>query len=59
MNDQTSILRASHHPVQEIDAFTDSREILANGQHTTDHFNLNDNLIVDIDAHHIELDSWV
>lgn len=58
MTDQNAVSRASRHPVQEIDVFTDSREILANSQHATDNFNLNDYLIVDIDAHHIELDSW-
>lgn len=45
-------------PVQEITITTDSREILANANRDTIKFGLEDVFIVDVDAHHVELDSW-
>jgi uncharacterized protein len=44
--------------VQEITVTSDSREILANCRADTERFKFDDHLIVDIDAHHIELDTW-
>ncbi|MGL6234479.1 MAG: amidohydrolase family protein [Segniliparus sp.] len=46
------------HPVQEITTTTDSREILANARRDTEQFGLDKTLVVDVDAHHVELDSW-
>lgn len=46
------------HPVQEITTKTDSREILANAHRDTEKYGLSDILVVDVDAHHVELDSW-
>lgn len=43
---------------QEITTRTDSREILANARHDTERYGLDDYLIVDVDSHHVELDSW-
>ncbi|MCC5698452.1 hypothetical protein LH612_35495, partial [Klebsiella pneumoniae] len=37
---------------------TDSREILANARRDTERYGLDDYFIVDVDAHHVELDSW-
>lgn len=48
----------SVHPVQEITTTTDSREILANARRDNERYNLHDLLIVDVDAHHVETDSW-
>jgi predicted TIM-barrel fold metal-dependent hydrolase len=49
---------ATRHPVQEINVETDTREILANNAWATREYNLGDYLVVDMDAHHVELDSW-
>ena len=46
------------HGTQEITTKTDSREILANAARDTEHYGLDDYLIVDVDSHHVELDSW-
>jgi predicted TIM-barrel fold metal-dependent hydrolase len=56
MDDVTTLRArmAARHPVQEITVRTDTREILANAKR----LNLDDYLVVDMDAHHIELDSW-
>ena len=43
---------------QQITTKTDSREILANARKDIDRYNLHDYFIVDIDSHHVELDSW-
>ena len=43
---------------QEITVHTDSREILANARRDTERYGLDDYFIVDVDAHHVELDSW-
>jgi hypothetical protein len=51
-------LRATRHHVQEITIHTDSREILANARHDADKYDLSDYFIVDMDSHHVELDSW-
>jgi uncharacterized protein len=48
----------SRHPVQEITTKTDSREILANARRDTETYGLNGYFIVDVDSHHVELDSW-
>jgi len=44
--------------IQQIDIRTDTREILANARRDIDHYRLNDYFIVDVDSHHVELDSW-
>ena len=43
---------------QEITTATDTREILANARRDTERYGLDDYLIVDVDSHHVELDSW-
>jgi uncharacterized protein len=43
---------------QEITAFTDSREILANARHDIERLGLGDYFIVDVDSHHDESVSW-
>ncbi|GAB2745383.1 amidohydrolase family protein [Salinifilum aidingensis] len=43
---------------QEITTRTDSREILANARLDTERYGLDDYFIVDVDSHHVELDSW-
>src|SRR4030095_10810198 len=43
---------------QQITTKTDSREILANARKDVERYNLKDYFIVDIDSHHVELDSW-
>lgn len=60
MNDvkERSSLGPVRRDVQEITVNTDSREILANCAADTEGFQFDDHLIVDIDAHHIELDTW-
>ena len=45
-------------PTQEITTHTDSREILANAARDTERYGLDDYFIVDVDSHHVELDSW-
>jgi predicted TIM-barrel fold metal-dependent hydrolase len=45
-------------PTQEITTATDTREILANARRDTQRYGLHDYLIVDVDSHHVELDSW-
>ena len=45
-------------PTQEITTATDTREILANARRDTERYGLDDYLIVDVDSHHVELDSW-
>ncbi|HEX4076974.1 MAG TPA: amidohydrolase family protein [Candidatus Acidoferrales bacterium] len=49
---------ATEHPVQQITTRTDSREILANARRDIARYHLDDYLIVDVDAHHVEFDSW-
>ncbi|MGB9070252.1 MAG: amidohydrolase family protein [Candidatus Acidiferrales bacterium] len=49
---------ASEHPVQQITTRTDSREILANARRDITRLHLDDYFIVDVDAHHVEFDSW-
>jgi hypothetical protein len=49
---------ATPHPVQQITTTTDSREILANARRDTEQFGLDDYLVVDVDSHHVEPDSW-
>ena len=43
---------------QQITTNTDSREILANARRDAERLNLKDYFIVDVDSHHVELDSW-
>lgn len=50
--------QATRRDVQEITIHTDTREILANARQDTLRFGLDDYFIVDVDAHHVELDSW-
>jgi uncharacterized protein len=45
-------------PTQEITTTTDTREILANAKWEQEKYNLADYFIVDVDAHHVETDSW-
>jgi len=49
---------AREHPVQQITTHTDSREILANARRDIARYHLDDYFIVDVDAHHVEFDSW-
>jgi predicted TIM-barrel fold metal-dependent hydrolase len=44
---------------QEITIETDSRDILANARRDIERYDLDDYFIVDVDAHHVESDSWV
>jgi hypothetical protein len=50
--------RVTPHPTQEITTRTDTREILANARRDTERYHLDDYFIVDVDSHHVELDSW-
>jgi predicted TIM-barrel fold metal-dependent hydrolase len=43
---------------QEITIKTDSRDILHNAYRDIERYNLDDYFIVDVDAHHVESDSW-
>ena len=45
-------------PVQQIDVYTDTRDILAHARRQADNAGLADWLVVDIDAHHVESVSW-
>ncbi|MHA6801052.1 amidohydrolase family protein [Bounagaea algeriensis] len=49
---------AAPRDTQEITIHTDSREILANARRDTERYGLDDYFIVDVDSHHVELDSW-
>jgi hypothetical protein len=49
---------ATPRPTQQISTTTDSREILSNARHDTDRYGLDDYLIIDVDSHHVEPDSW-
>ena len=42
----------------QITTRSDSREILANARRDIERFGLQDYFIVDVDSHHVELDSW-
>lgn len=57
-NDQTTEAKAEPHHVQEITTHTDTRDILDNARRDIERHNLQDYRIIDIDAHHVELDSW-
>ena len=46
------------HPTQVITTHTDTREILANARRDTERYRLDEYFIVDVDSHHVELDSW-
>lgn len=56
--DKHAALKAEPHRVQEITTRTDTRDILANARRDIERYDLQDYYIVDIDAHHVELDSW-
>lgn len=45
-------------PIKEITTFTDSRDILAKARKQADEKNFDDVFIADIDAHHVETESW-
>ena len=51
-------LVANRRATQQITTDTDSREILANAKRDIERYKLNDYFIVDVDAHHVEFDSW-
>ncbi len=51
-------LVAKRHETQQITTDTDSREILANAKRDIERYHLDDYFIVDVDAHHVEFDSW-
>ncbi len=50
--------KARRRDVQEITTATDTREILANCARQTKQYGLDKYFIVDVDAHHVENDSW-
>jgi uncharacterized protein len=49
---------AKRHETQQITTDTDSREILANARRDIERYKLDAYYIVDVDAHHVEFDSW-
>jgi hypothetical protein len=49
---------AKRRETQQITTNTDSREILANARRDIERYKLDDYFIVDVDAHHVEFDSW-
>ncbi len=49
---------ATPRATQEITIHTDSREILANARRDIERYGLDEYFIVDVDSHHVELDSW-
>lgn len=51
-------LIAKRHETQQITTDTDSREILANAKRDIERYRLDEYYIVDVDAHHVEFDSW-
>jgi uncharacterized protein len=51
-------LSTARNPTQQITIKTDTRDILANAKREGDRYNLSDYFIVDVDSHHVELDSW-
>ncbi|MDQ4115978.1 MAG: amidohydrolase [Actinomycetota bacterium] len=56
--DPRTDVRVTRPATQEITTRTDSREILANARRDTERYHLQDYFIVDVDSHHVELDSW-
>jgi uncharacterized protein len=56
--DKTVSSRVRRLPTQEITVQTDTREILANARHDIEQYGLDKYFIVDVDSHHVELDSW-
>jgi predicted TIM-barrel fold metal-dependent hydrolase len=53
-----SASRVRVRPTQEITTATDTREILANAALDNEKYDLDSMFIVDVDSHHVELDSW-
>jgi predicted TIM-barrel fold metal-dependent hydrolase len=53
-----SATRTRLHPTHEITTATDTREILANAARDNEKYDLDSMFIVDVDSHHVELDSW-
>ena len=45
-------------PVKEITTQTDTRDILAHCKFQGEKYNFDDIVIVDTDAHHMEIESW-
>lgn len=45
-------------PIKEFNRATDTRDILARARQQKEEFNLDDYLVIDIDAHHFENQSW-
>ena len=45
-------------PIKQIDYHTDTRDILARARQQADQRNFDDVLIVDVDSHHTESESW-
>ena len=45
-------------PIKEITTYTDSRDILAKARKQAKKNNFDDVFIADIDAHHVETESW-
>ena len=58
MNDFPPAMKAKTHETQQITTCTDSREILANARRDIQRYNLDKYFIVDVDSHHVELDTW-
>ena len=52
------IIKPQELPVQEIDVYTDTRDILDHARKQARQRGYNDTLLVDIDAHHVETVSW-
>ncbi|MBR1177015.1 amidohydrolase [Bradyrhizobium sp. KB893862 SZCCT0404] len=50
--------RAERAAVQQIDIYTDTRNVLANARRSALRRNLQDWFVVDVDAHHVESVSW-
>jgi uncharacterized protein len=58
MGIQSEDVRATRRATQQITIHTDTREILANAENDNKRYNFADYFIVDVDSHHVELDSW-
>jgi len=56
MNLQTE--KVDNAPIQQIDVYTDTRDILAHAEQQARERNYQDYVIVDIDSHHVETASW-
>ena len=54
----TGIEPTREQPIKQIDYHTDTRDILARARQQADQRNFDDVLIVDVDSHHTESESW-